>query len=109
MSKQNKPEVKPVDAAGSGAELGKKRRMKIGVLSAISTIIVIAAIIAVNYFVDYVADRYVLEIDMTSESEYEISEETTQLLQTMTDEITVTVLCDETDYANDAEDRKSVV
>lgn len=106
MSKQNKPEVKPVDAAGSGAELGKKRRMKIGVLSAISTIIVIAAIIAVNYFVDYVADRYVLEIDMTSESEYEISEETTQLLQTMTDEITVTVLCDETDYANDADLRR---
>lgn len=106
MSKQNKPEVKPVDAAGSSAELGKKRRMKIGVLSAISTIIVIAAVIAVNYFVDYVADRYVLEIDMTSESEYEISEETTQLLQTMTDDITVTVLCDETDYANDADLRR---
>lgn len=106
MSKQNKPEVKPVDAAGSSAELGKKRRMKIGVLSAVSTIIVIAAIIAVNYFVDYVADRYVLEIDMTSESEYEISEETTQLLQTMTDDITVTVLCDETDYADDADLRR---
>lgn len=106
MSKQNKPEVKPVDAAGSSAELGKKRRMKIGVLSLISTIIVIAAVIAVNYFVDYVADRYVLEIDMTSESEYEISDETAQLLQTLTDPITITVLCDETDYANDADLRR---
>lgn len=106
MSKQTKPEIKPVDAASSSAELGKKRRMKIGVLSAISTIIVIAAIIAVNYFVDYIADRYVLEIDMTSKSEYEISDETAQLLQTLNEPITVTVLCDETDYANDADLRR---
>ena len=106
MSKNSKPEVKPVDAAGSSAALGKKRRMKIGALSLISTIIVIAAVIAVNYFVDYVADRYVLEIDMTSESEYEISDETAQLLQTLNEEITITVLCDETDYADDADLRR---
>ena len=106
MSKHTKPEVKPVDAAGSSAALGKKRRMKIGVLSVISTIIVIAAVIAVNYFVDYIADRFVLEIDMTSESEYEISDETAQLLSTLTEPITITVLCDETDYANDADLRR---
>lgn len=106
MSKNSKPEVKPVDAAGSSAALGKKRRMKIGALSLISTIIVIAAVIAVNYFVDYVADRYVLEIDMTSESEYEISEETAQLLQTLNEEITITVLCDETDYADNEDLRR---
>lgn len=106
MSKNTKPEVKPVDVAASSAELGKKRRMKIGVLSLISTIVVIAAVIAANYFIDYVADRYVLEIDMTSESEYEISDETAQLLQTLAESITITVLCDETDYANDADLRR---
>lgn len=106
MSKNQKPEVKPVDAAGSSAELGKKRRMKIGVLSLISTIVVIAAVIAVNYFVDYIADRFVLEIDMTSESEYEISDETAQLLGTLTEPITITVLCDETDYADDKDLRR---
>lgn len=106
MSKNNKPEVKPVDAAGSGAALGKKRRMKIGALSLISTILVIAAVIAVNYFVDYVADRFVLEIDMTSESEYEISDETVQLLQTLNEPVTITVLCDETDYADDEDLRR---
>ena len=106
MSKNNKPEVKPVDAAGSSAELGKKRRMKIGILSIISTVIVIAAVIAVNYFVDYVADRYLLEIDMTSESEYEISDETVQLLQTLSEPITITVLCNETDYADDSDLRR---
>ena len=106
MSKNQKPDVKPVDAAGSSAELGKKRRMKIGALSVISIIVVIAAVIAFNYFVDYVADRYVLEIDMTSESEYEISDETAQLLSTLSEPITITVLCDETDYANDEDLRR---
>ena len=106
MSKNQKPEVKPVDAAGSTAELGKKRRMKIGVLALISTVVVIAAVIAINYFVDYIADRFVLEIDMTAESEYEISDETAQLLSTLSEPITITVLCDETDYANDADLRR---
>lgn len=103
MSNKKNPEIKAVDAASSTAELGKKRRMKIGLLSVISTVIIIAAIIAANYFVDYVAERYVLEIDMTTESEYEISEETVQLLQTLAEPITITVLCDETDYASDAD------
>jgi ABC-2 type transport system permease protein len=106
MSKQTKPEVKPVDAAASSAALGRKRRRKIGVLSAISVIFVIAAVIAANYFIDYIADRYVLEIDMTSESEYEISDETAQLLGTLTEPITITVLCDETDYADDDDLRR---
>ena len=106
MSKNQKSEVKPVDAAGSSAELGRKRRMKIGALSIVSIVIVIAAVIAFNYFVDYVADRYVLEIDMTAESEYEISDETAQLLSTLNEPITITVLCDETDYANDEDLRR---
>jgi ABC-type uncharacterized transport system involved in gliding motility auxiliary subunit len=101
-----KQDIKAVDAAGSSAELGKKRRMKIGVLSLISTIVVIAAVIAVNYFVDYIAERYVLEIDMTSESEYEISDETVQLLETLSEPITITVLCDETDYEDNDDYRR---
>ena len=106
MSNKKNQEVKPVDAAGSSAQLGKKRRMKIGALALISTIVVIAAVIAVNYFVDYIADRYVLEIDMTAKGEYEISDETVQLLSTLSEPITVTVLCDETDYANNSDLRR---
>ena len=106
MSNKKNQEIKPVDAAGSSAQLGKKRRMKIGALALISTIVVIAAVIAVNYFVDYIADRYVLESDMTSKGEYEISDETVQLLGTLSEPITVTVLCDETDYANNSDLRR---
>ncbi len=106
MSNKKNQAVKPVDAAGSSAQLGKKRRMKIGALALISTIVVIAAVIAVNYFVDYIADRYVLEIDMTSKGEYEISDETVQLLSTLSEPITVTVLCDETDYNNNSDLRR---
>ena len=106
MSNKKNQEVKPVDAAGSSAQLGKKRRMKIGALALISTIVVIAAVIAVNYFVDYIADRNVLEIDMTSKGEYEISDETVQLLSTLSEPITITVLCDETDYNNNSDLRR---
>ncbi len=106
MSNKKNQAGKPVDAAGSSAQLGKKRRMKIGALALISTIVVIAAVIAVNYFVDYIADRYVLEIDMTSKGEYEISDETVQLLSTLSEPITVTVLCDETDYNNNSDLRR---
>ena len=106
MSNKKNQGVKPVDAAGSSAQLGKKRRMKIGALALISTIVVIAAVIAVNYFVDYIADRYVLEIDMTSKGEYEISDETVQLLSTLSEPITITVLCDETDYNNNSDLRR---
>ena len=106
MSNKKNQAGKPVDAAGSSAQLGKKRRMKIGALALISTIVVIAAVIAVNYFVDYIADRYVLEIDMTSKGEYEISDETVQLLSTLSEPITITVLCDETDYNNNSDLRR---
>ena len=101
MSNKKNPEIKAVDAASSSTELGKKRRFKIGALSVVATILVIAVVIAANYLVDYVAERFVLEIDMTTESEYEISEETVQLLQTLNEPITISVLCDETDYASD--------
>lgn len=106
MSNKKNQAGKPVDAAGSSAQLGKKRRMKIGALALISTIVVIAAVIAVNYFVDYIADRYVLEIDMTAKGEYEISDETVQLLSTLSEPITITVLCDETDYNNNSDLRR---
>ena len=106
MSNKKNPEIKTVDAAKSSAVLGKKRRMKIGALSVISTVIIIAAVIAANYFIDYVADRFLLEIDMTSESEYEISQETVQMLGTMTEPVTITILCDETDYSNDSDLRR---
>ena len=106
MAKNQNPEVKKVDAAGSSAELGRQRRMKIGALSVVSILVVIAAVIAFNYFVDYIANRYVLEIDMTSESEYEISEETAQLLSTLQEPITITVLCNETDYESDEDLRR---
>lgn len=105
-SNKKEQKVQIADASVSSKELGIRRRRNIGLLSLISMVLVIAAVIAANYFIDYVADRYVLEIDMTSDSEYEISEETVQLLETLSEPIQITVLCDETDYQNDADLRR---
>ena len=80
---------------------GKKRRYKIGALAALSTVLAIAAVFVVNYLVGYIADRFVLEIDMTETSLYEISDETAQTLRTLSEPITIYVMCPETTYESD--------
>lgn len=77
---------------------GKKRRYKIGVISVLTTIFVILAIIAVNYFFDYLSYRFVLQIDMTSNSLYEVTDDTANVLKTLKEPISITVLADETTY-----------
>ncbi len=82
---------------------GKKRRYKIGALATVSTIVVIIAILLVNYFVDYLSDRFVLEIDMTETSIYEISEETSQMLRNLSEPVTIYVMSPETNYESDSQ------
>lgn len=82
---------------------GKKRRYKIGALAALSTVLAIVAVMVVNYLVGYLSDRFVLEIDMTETSLYEISDETAQALRTLSEPITIYVMCPETTYESDSQ------
>ena len=82
---------------------GKKRRYKIGALAALSTILVIAAVLVVNYLVGYLSDRFVLEIDMTETNLYEISDETAQTLRNLKEPVTIHVMCPETTYESDSQ------
>lgn len=85
--------------ASTGAvNAGKKRRYKIGIISTITTVMVVLAIIFANYVVDYISNRFVLEIDMTSNDMYEITQDTIDVLHTLTEPITITVLADETTF-----------
>lgn len=98
--KQNKAvskalkQVEKKNAAGSG----KSRRYQIGVIAALTIVMVIIAVIAVNYFIDYLSDRYMLQVDMTGSDLYEITDETAQTLRTLKEPITCTVLCAEVNY-----------
>ena len=81
----------------------KSRKFKYGTLATIFTIVFIVAIVLVNVLMGYLTDRYVLEIDMTSESLFEISEDTMEVLDDLAEPITVTVLAEETTYRDSTE------
>lgn len=77
---------------------GRKRRYKIGIISTITTILVVLAIILANYFIDYLTTRFILQVDMTSNDLYEITDDTKDVLLKLSEPITITVLADETTY-----------
>ena len=81
----------------------KSRKFKYGTLATIFTVVFIVAVVLVNVLVGYLTDRYVLEIDMTSESLFEISEDTMEVIDDLAEPITITVLAEETKYRDSTE------
>ncbi len=101
MKKSNQKNPVPANMQNADiveAQEIKSRKLKYGTLATVFTIVFILAVIIVNIFVGYLTDRYVLEFDMTSESLYEISEDTREVLADISEPITITVLSEETDY-----------
>ncbi len=84
----------------SSAELEeiKSRKLKYGTLATLFTIVFVIAVIVFNIFLGYLTDRFVLEFDMTSENLYEMSEDTKEVIADLDEDITVTVLAEETTY-----------
>ena len=84
------------EALAAEEEEIKSRKFKYGTLATIFTIIFIIAIILVNVLLGYMTDRFVWEFDMTKEHLFEISEDTKEVIDDMTRNVTITVLADET-------------
>ncbi len=89
--------VLDVELAAEQEEI-KSRKFKYGTLATIFTIVFLVALVLVNVLVGYLTDRYVLEIDMTSERLFEISEDTMEVLDDLSEPVTITVLAEETTY-----------
>ena len=81
-------------------KISRKRRYRIGAFAIVTTIVIVIAVFAVNYLIDYLADRYMLEWDMTNSDLYEIGDGTTQYLANLSEPITITVMAAEIDYEN---------
>lgn len=81
----------------------KSRKFKYGTLATIFTVVFVVAVVLVNVLIGYLTDRYVLEIDMTSERLFEISEDTMEVLDDLAEPITITVLAEETTYRDSTE------
>ena len=74
----------------------KSRKFKYGTLATIFTVIFIIAIVLVIVLLGYMTDRFVWEFDMTKEHLFEISEDTKEVIDDLTRNVTITVLADET-------------
>ena len=74
----------------------KSRKFKYGTLATIFTVIFIIAVVLVNVLLGYMTERFVWEFDMTKENLFEISEDTKEVIDDMTRNVTITVLADET-------------
>ncbi len=90
------------ELAREAAEM-KRRRLKYGVYAAVFAALFVCAVIAVNIFVGYMTDRFVWEVDMTSEKLFEISEDTREVIADLPVDVTITVCSDETSYRDSAE------
>ncbi len=64
-------------------------------MSAVFTLLVVGAFIMVNLLGDLLTDRFYLKLDMTREKLYEMSDETKQVLRGLNEQLTITVLANE--------------
>ena len=72
--------------------------LKRGSYSVAITAIVVAGIIILNVLVSALADRFVLEFDMTTDKEFSISEENIEFIKGVEDEVEVIVCATEDEY-----------
>lgn len=91
-----------VELAAEQEEI-KSRKFKYGTLATVFTVVFVVAIVLINVLIGHLTDRFVLEIDMTSESLFEISEDTMEVLDDLAEPITITVLAEETTYRDSTE------
>ncbi len=71
------------------------RKWKYGSMAIILSLLVIAAIIIVNFGATYLSDRFGLSVDLTSDNRYEISEATKKLLAGLSEHIDMYVIATE--------------
>lgn len=81
----------------------KSRRFKYGTLASIFTVVFLIAVVLGNLLLGYMTERFVWEIDMTREKLFEISEDTKEVIDDLSREVTITVLSDESSYRNSTE------
>ena len=91
-----------VELAAEQEEI-KSRKFKYGTLATLFTVIFIVAVILINVFVGYLTDRFVLEVDLTSEKLFEISEDTKEVIADLNEPVDIIVFADETHYKDSTE------
>lgn len=76
----------------------QNRRFKHGSLATAITIIVIAVIVAINIVATLLLDKYPLNIDLTSNNLFELSQESIDFVTNLEEEVSITVCVDELEF-----------
>ena len=77
----------------------KDRRFKHGSLATVMTIGMVAVVVLVNIIFGMLADRFPMDVDLTSDKIFEVSDQTVNYLKDLKQEVTVTVLAKEDEFS----------
>ncbi len=75
------------------------RRLKYGSFATVMTVVFIAIVIIINMIMTALTERFPLNIDLTSENIYQISDECKDYLQDLEKDVTITILANEGDFS----------
>lgn len=100
------------DAGDGGDNKGKKkkekkervkkdhRKLRYGGMATAVTAIVVALVIVLNVVVDILADRYPLNLDLTSNQQFSLTENSVEIAQSIDKDVQVTVFLAEENFQN---------
>ena len=77
----------------------KDRRFKHGSLATVMTIGMVAVVVLVNIIFGMLADRFPMDVDLTSDKIFEVSDQTVNYLKDLKQKVTVTVLAKEDEFS----------
>lgn len=84
-------------AAKKGSFL-KSRKFKYGTFATIFVAAVLVGVVLLNVISTVLVERYPLKVDLTAGGKYEVTQETTDFLKTLDQEVTINVLAKEDDF-----------
>ncbi len=90
-----KPSAGKKDKAGKPKKKFNSKKLKYGSAATALTVVVIAAVVLVNVIVKLVGDRVDLTIDLTSDSIFEISQESIDYLASLNQDVEIVTMQDE--------------
>ena len=76
----------------------KSRKFKYGTFATIFVAAVLVGVVLLNVIATVLVERYPLKVDLTAGGKYEITQETTDFLKTLDQEVTINVLAKEDDF-----------
>lgn len=76
------------------------RKLRIGATATAVTAVAVAAVILLNVVVGILNDRFPLNLDLTADNTYTLSDESREVAQKVSQEVTITVFAQETQFSD---------